>query len=122
MEFRSIAFPVMFSHAKTNVVTNSDATLSNINLLLQSCKNSLIGDPYFGASLRRFIHQPNNVVLYDLIVDEVYVAIKTFIPQLHITRKDIKLHSSGTSLYATINCINKLDNQPSMYDIQLLTE
>ena len=122
MELRSIAFPEMFNATSTKIVKNSEANLSNIKLLLASCKNSLIGDPYFGTSLKKFIHEQNNVVLHDLIIDEIYVAIKTFIPQVFVKRKDIVVKSDGTAVYATINCINKLDNVSSMYEIKLLTD
>ena len=122
MRLCSIAFPDMFTTTRTNVVYDSEANLNNIKLLLTSCKNSLIGDPYFGTSLKKFIHEQNNVVLHDLIIDEIYVAIKTFIPQVFVKRKDITVRSDGTAVYATINCINKLDNVSSMYDIKLLTE
>lgn len=112
----------MFTQTGTKLSVDSDATLSNIKLLLLSCKNSLIGDPYFGTSLRRFVFEPNNILLHDLIIDEIYLSIVTFIPQVHLKRSDIKLESKGTSIYATINCINKLDNMPNMYELELLKE
>ena len=65
----SIAFPNMFSTAKTNLVRDVDATMSNMRLLLASWKNSLIGDPYFGTNLKKFIYEQNNIVLRDLIID-----------------------------------------------------
>lgn len=122
MELRAIGFPEMFTTTSTRVIKDSEANLNNIKLLLMSCKNSLLGDPYFGTSLKKFIHEQNNVVLQDLIIDEIYVAIKTFIPQVFVKRKDIVIRLDGTAVYATINCINKLDNVSNMYDIKLLTE
>lgn len=117
----SIAFPEMFSSAKTNLVKDKDATLSNMKLLLASWKKSLFGDPYFGTRLKTFIYEQNNIVLQDLIIDDIYVSLKQFMPQLDLKRKDIKVISNGTSVYATINCINKLDNETNLYEIELAT-
>lgn len=117
----SIAFPNMFSYAKTNLYEDKQATLSNTKLLLGSFKKSLFGDPYFGTKIKDFVYEQNNIVLQDLIIDDIYIAIKQFMPQVYIKREDIKIISEKYSLYATINCINKLDNQPNMFQIELVT-
>jgi phage baseplate assembly protein W len=117
----SIAFPEMFSGSKTKLIQDNEATLSNMRLLLASWKKSLMGDPYFGTRLKTFIYEQNNIVLHDLIIDEIYVSLKQFIPQVELRRKDIKISSNGTSVYATINCINKLDNETNLYEIELAT-
>ena len=118
---RSISFPDIFSSTTTRVVKDNDATLSNLRLLLASESGSLFGDPYFGTKLRRFIYEQNNIVLRDLIIDDIYLAISTFMPQLYIERKDITITTDNTDIYATINCINKLDNIPNTYQIRLLS-
>ena len=117
----SIAFPDMFSSAKTNIVEDREATISNMRLLLASWKKSLFGDPYFGTRLKTFIYENNNIVLQDLIIDDIYVSLKQFMPQISIQRKDIKIVSKKTGVYATINCINKLDNEVNLYEIELVT-
>ena len=117
----SIAFPDMFTSSKTNLVKDHEATVSNMRLLLASWKESLFGDPYFGTRLKSFIYEQNNVVLQDLIIDDIYVSLKQFMPQIEINRKDIKIYSDRTTVRATINCINKLDNEVNMYDIELIT-
>lgn len=117
----SIAFPEIFSRRKTNLVKDKEATLSNMKLLLASWKKSLFGDPYFGTRLKTFMFEQNNIVLQDLIIDEIYVSLKQFMPQIEIKRKDIKLVSEGTTVYTTINCINKIDNETNMYKIELAT-
>ena len=53
----SIAFPNMLSSANTNLVSDKEATVSNMRLLLASWKTSLFGDPYFGTNIKRFIHE-----------------------------------------------------------------
>ena len=117
---KSIAFPDMFTSTHTIIAENSDATLSNLKLLLTTEAGSLYGDPYFGTKLKRFIFEQQNIVLRDLIIDDIYLAITTFMPQLYIKRNDIIIESDKYTITATINCINKLDNMPSTYQIQLL--
>ena len=116
------AIPDIFSTARTNLVKDADATMSNMKLLLASWKKSLIGDPYFGTNLKKFIHEQNNIVLRDLIIDEIYVSLQIFMPQVYLKRKDITITQDKTDVYATINCINKLDNEVNMYQIKLTTD
>lgn len=118
----SIEFPNMFKSASTRLVKDSAATLQNIKLLLESCKGELLGDPYFGSKIKRYIYEQNNIILRDIIVDDLLVCLQTFIPQILVNRKDIVLKSDGTDIYATINCINKIDNEPSLFEIRLTTD
>lgn len=118
----SIAFPNMLSSAKVNLVKDREATKSNLRLLLLSPKYSLLGDPYFGNLLLTYLYEQNNTVLRDIIIDEIYMCITTFMPQLSLTRKDIKITSDKTDIYAQINCINLIDKQPDLYVINLTSE
>ena len=118
----SINFPDMFNGAQTKLVKDSSATLQNIRLLLESCKGSLLGDPYFGTNLKKYLYEQNNIILRDIIIDELLVALQTFIPQIQLTRKDIKLVSDRSVIYATITCINKIDNQINNFEIKLTTD
>ena len=45
----SINFPKMFTSAKTLLVEDHDAILSNLKLLLASDRTALFGDPYYGT-------------------------------------------------------------------------
>jgi phage baseplate assembly protein W len=118
----SIAFPDMFDSARTKLVEDSKATLQNIHLLLESAKGSLFGDPYFGTRLKSYIYEQNNVVLRDIIIDDILVALQTFIPQISVKRKNIQLILDKNDIYATINCINKIDNEVNLFQIRLTTE
>lgn len=115
----SLAFPNMFSNNTTLLVSDNEATLSNLRLLLGSDKFSLLGDPYFGTNLKQYIYEQSNTVFKDLLIDEIYVAIQTFMPQVYITRKDINIVSDQTKVYVEINCINKLTNVNNLYTIKL---
>ena len=115
----SIAFPKMVSNVNTNVIQDREATASNLKLLLASDKYSLLGDPYYGTSLKRLIFEQNNQVLRDLIIDDIYTAIITFMPQIKVDRKDIVVTSNRASVFAKIKVINLLDYTTDLYNINL---
>ena len=109
----------MFSNTYTNLVEDHEATSSNLRLLLLSDKTSLFGDPYYGVLLKKVLYSQNNTVLRDLIIDEIYTAIRMFMPQIIIRRSDITVTSDGADVYATVKCTNVLDKVTDMYTINL---
>jgi phage baseplate assembly protein W len=118
----SIDFPKMFNSASTRLVKDSSATVQNIRLLLESSRGSLLGDPYFGSKVHKYIYEQNNVILRDIIIDDILVALQTFIPQIKVTRDDIKLVSDKSAIYADISCINKIDSTTNLFQIKLTTD
>ncbi len=118
---RSISYPKMFAtKTKTGTVSDYDATLQNLKMLIFSEKGELFGDPYFGTGLKRFLYDPNDVVLQDLLIDELYIAIATFMPQILIKRSDITITSDGTTVMCTLKAINRVDFQTNLYVIPLI--
>lgn len=109
MNITSIKYPDMFRSASTKTITGSEATLQNLKTLLLTEKGSLFGDPYYGTNLKKLLFEQNNQVLRDIVIDDVYSAIATFLPQLKVARKDIELNSVGSTLYITLKAKNLLD-------------
>ena len=106
----SLAFPNMFKCAyRTELVEDEDATRSNLKLLLNSERYSLFGDPYYGTALKKMLFEQNSVILKDLIIDEIYTSIITFMPQIKLNRKDITITTDDYSVHARIKCINLID-------------
>lgn len=120
----SLAFPEMFSRSgvKTMLLEDHEATFSNLKLVLTSWKTSLLGDPDFGTLLIKKLFEQNTPVLQDLVIDDIYTTILTFMPQLVLKRNDIKLTSDGVDLYATVKCTNLIDYELDTYTINLTTE
>ena len=118
----SIAFPDMLGNSSTKLVDNSTATLSNMSLLFQSWQGSLLGDPGFGTNLKRYIYAQNSVILEDILIDDLYASALQFMPQIQLKRSDIRVVQERDRLTCTINCINKQDNQPNTYKIDLITD
>lgn len=118
---KSIAFPNMFNRASTNIVSNYYATQQNITTLLMSGKGELFGDPYYGSTLKKFLYDQNDETLQDLLIDDIYVALCTFMPQIRVERKDIKVARDGkASVSIQIKALNKADFTTNMYNIVLL--
>lgn len=118
---KSFNFPEMFSNTSSTIIEGHSATVSNLKLLLLSDKNSLFGDPYFGSNLRKLLFEPNNVVLQDIVIDDIYTAILQFVPQIQVERKNISIISNGSDLYVTIKALNLLDYTTDLYTINLIT-
>ena len=117
---KSIQFPNMFTRTTTNTVSDYDASLQNLKMLLWSEKGELFGDPEFGTGLKRYLYDQNDYVLADLIIDNIYTAIATFMPQIYVTRNDIKLEADQAKIIVTIKALNRLDFQTNLYNIVLL--
>ncbi len=115
----SIAFPDMLSSTRMNVISEDDATASNLRLLLLSPRKSLFGDPYYGNELKDVIFSQSGQIIKDLIVDEIYTAIAVFMPQLSVSRDDISIETDGVELYTTFKATNLLNYTTNLYNIKL---
>lgn len=115
----SLNFPDFLAETK-NIVTDKEATRSNMRLLLSSERLTHFGDPYFGTATKRVFFEQQTVALRDLMIDEIYTTLVTFMPQIHVTRKSIKLESIKNELFATIEYWNKIDGTSDMYSIKLM--
>ena len=116
---KSLAFPNMFNKASTRIITDHEATASNLRLLLLSDRTSLFGDPYYGTILKKYLFDQNDIVLRDIIIDSIYTAILQFMPQIVIQRKDIIVTSDKEKVFIKIKALNLLDYQTDLYNITL---
>ena len=120
MYLNAIRFPDMLSSNKAAIVTDKAATQQNLKLLLLTNKYTLFGDPYFGSNIRRLLFEYNNVILQDLVIDDIYSAINTYMPQIRVLRQNIVVTSDGNSVSVTIRAQNLLDYSFDEYTINLL--
>lgn len=116
----SIAFPDMVSNTNTKIISDHDATWSNLKLLLLSAKQTLFGDPYFGSNLKKLMFEQNNQVLRDIVIDDIYTTILSFMPQITLKRNDIEIISNRETVYIKIKCTNLLDYQVNTYTLNMM--
>ena len=115
----SFSFPNMLGSNTSNLSNDKNAVKSNISLILSSEKKSLFGDPYFGSTIKQAIFEQPNSIVVDLLIDEIYSTIQTYIPQVFLTRRDITIESDKTDLYAVIKYTYIPDNSSDLYTINL---
>jgi len=115
----SIAFPKMFGVGRTNTVSDREATIQNLKLLLTSEKRELFCDPYFGDNLKRMLYEKNNSALKDILIDDIHVAIATFMPQVKVQHKDISVYADGTTVKCQIRGLNDINASPNVLEINL---
>lgn len=124
MASRSFSFPDMINENSGSFkeIEDKEAVKQNIKLVLSSVKTELLGDPYYGTNLQRLIFDANDVTLKDQILDEIYVAIRLFVNEVVVTRKDIDITQDKKGNVKVIMKVtyNK-DNTNELLDIQLIS-
>ena len=123
----SIGFPNMFASTNikatsSNLVYDKEATKQNLESLLYSEKGEFKFDPFFGIRLKRYLFEQNNYILYDILVDELYTQISTFMPQILIERKNITLTVERGKIYCKIVCQNRVDFTTDTYNLVLFQQ
>ena len=116
----AVRFPDMLEANRTAIVKDLEATKQNLTCLLLSYKKTMLGDPYFGTNLRKLFYESNNDILRDLVIDDIYTSINTFMPQIRVIRKNIEVTSDRNSVYVHIKAQNMLDFNFEEYNIKLL--
>ena len=124
---RSIEFPKMFNSNSTNVTRAKDyhqATVQNTLLVLQTERNELLGDPYFGLMVKHYMFDQNNYILKDALIDMIYTQLAIFIPQVRVQRKDIDIVQDKERgvLYCNFKGTNQIDYQLDTYSLVLFND
>ena len=118
----SIAFPNIFNGSKVNLYKDYDAVKSNLVALLSSDKGALFGDPYYGVKLKSLLwEQAYDPIVRDLIKDDVFEAIYSYMPQITVYREDISISVVNNVVMASIKVRSDSGIDSNLYEIQLLT-
>lgn len=118
----SVAWPNMIIGNSTKVINNNEATQKSIHWLLSSESGDLFGDPDYGIKLQYHTFMSNNYILDDILKDEIYTKVKTFIPQAILDRNNIVITHENSKCFIKITYRNKIDYQINSYDIVLTRE
>lgn len=116
---KSLSFPKMIKNKAVQTVSDYDATLQNMKLVLSSEKGEFKFDPFFGIRLKRYMFEQNNPILLDVLRDEIYEQLVIFMPQLIINKKEITLTSDGATVYVNIKARNQKDFELNTYNLVL---
>lgn len=119
----SIAFPNIFNGSKVNLYKDYNAIKSNLTALLASDKGALFGDPYYGTRLKTLLwEQAYDPIIRDLIIDDIFEAIYSYMPQITVYRNDITINIVNNVVMASIKVRSDSGIESNLYDIQLLSE
>ncbi len=119
----SIAFPNIFNGSKVNLYKDYNAIKSNLTALLASDKGALFGDPYYGTKLKTLLwEQAYDPIIRDLIIDDIFEAIYSYMPQITVYRNDITINIVNNVVMASIKVRSDSGIESNLYDIQLLSE
>lgn len=117
----SIAFPDIFNGSTVNLYKDYDAIKSNLKNLLYSNKGGLFGDPYYGTNLKHILFdQAAEDIAKELIKDDIYEAILSYMPQTTIDRDYIDVNIQNTFVSVTIKAKNDLGIVSDLMQIKLL--
>lgn len=117
----SIGWPKVFNgdNQTVKLLEEKEAVCTTLHLLLNTEKGELFGDPYFGVRLKRLLFEQNSSILADMLIDELYTAIRDYIPQVTVSRSNITIKRDKINLYASIYVTYNIDNTTDLYSIQL---
>ena len=118
----SLDWPNIFSRTKTNLLQDKEAALNNLKLVLGSCQQELLGDPFFGTELKKYFFMPNNIWLEDITKDTIYEAMRRYVPQIVSSRDNISITRDKSTLYITVTFQYIIDKQLDTVNIELIEE
>ncbi len=119
----SIAFPNIFNGSTIKLYKDEIAVKSNLRNLLGANRGGLFGDPHFGTALKQILwDQAHPDVARELIRDEVYEAILSYMPQTTIDRDAIGVEIEDNVVKVTIRALNDLGIYSNLLEISLLTD
>lgn len=119
----SIAFPNIFNGAKVNLTKDYDAIKVNLKSLLMSNRGGLFGDPYYGLNMKQILwSQAAKPVVVELLKDEIFNAIYSYMPQVSITRDDIDVEVDGNLVNASISVKADSKIPSNLFNIKILID
>lgn len=119
----SIAFPDIFNGSKVNLNKDYDAIKINLKSLLMSNRGGLYGDPHFGLNMKQILwDQACRPVVIELLKDEIFNAIYSYMPQVSITRDDIDVEVDGNVVHASINVKADSKIPSNLFNIKIIID
>ncbi len=117
----SIGFPNIFNGATINLYKDYDAIKSNLKNLLYSNRGGLFGDPHYGTNIKHILFdQAADDILKELVKDDIYEAVLSYMPQTAIQRDYIDISVQDNFVSVTIKAKNDLGIVSDLMKITLL--
>ena len=112
----------MMTESNANLIADKDAIDQNLINLLNCTKKELFGDPYFGCQMKKMLFEQQNTMIKDIFIDELYMSIINFIPQITLERKDIIIYTQDNNIFTDIKYTYLEDNTANLFSINLTAD
>ena len=119
----SIGFPDIFNGSTVNLDKDYYAIKTNLKALLMSNRGGLFGDPNYGLNMKQILwDQACNPVVVELLKDEIFNAIYSYMPQITVTRDDIDVTVDGNLVNASISVKADSGVISNLFNIKILLD
>lgn len=119
----SIGFPDIFNGSTVNLDKDYYAIKTNLKALLMSNRGELFGDPNYGLNMKQILwDQACKPVVVELLKDEIFNAIYSYMPQITVTRDDIDVTVDGNLVNASISVKADSGVISNLFNIKILLD
>ena len=119
----SIGFPDIFNGSTVNLDKDYYAIKTNLKALLMSSRGGLFGDPNYGLNMKEILwDQACKPVVVELLKDEIFNAIYSYMPQITVTRDDIDVTVDGNLVNASISVKADSGVISNLFNIKILLD
>ena len=119
----SIGFPDIFNGSTVNLDKDYYAIKTNLKALLMSNRGGLFGDPNYGLNMKQILwDQACKPVVVELLNDEIFHAIYSYMPQITVTRDDIDVTVDGNLVNASISVKADSGVISNLFNIKILLD
>ena len=119
----SIGFPDIFNGSTGNLDKDYYAIKPNLKALLMSNRGGLFGDPNYGLNMKQILwDQACKPVVVELLKDEIFNAIYSYMPQITVTRDDIDVTVDGNLVNASISVKADSGVISNLFNIKILLD
>ena len=119
----SIGFPDIFNGSTVYLDKDYYAIKTNLKALLMSNRGGLFGDPNYGLNMKQILwDQACKPVVVELLKDEIFNAIYSYMPQITVTRDDIDVTVDGNLVNASISVKADSGVISNLFNIKILLD
>lgn len=116
----SINFPKM-QNQHCVLAKDADAIRQGLYILLSTRVGEFWCDPAFGCNVRNRLFDANDVLTETLMIEDIYIAIKTFAPYVEVKRDDIQIQGREIGKRTVrIRGVSLLDYTTNIYTIEIM--
>lgn len=105
---------------KNVYITGTESINTCLGLLLRTSKGELLGDPQFGCNLMEYIHEPNDLILQDLVREDILTAVSLYEKRIEMTPSDVSIRSDLNYVYITLRYIVKKTGADGSFDLAMM--